>query len=321
MRRVWLRLSMAIAGLSLLLLYTFIAAAGYQLVLIITDRRPDPVRIATYFVVVTLAAGYVSYRLGISGLLRDLDVVEIGPVNAPAMYAPFESVRPAFDVEEVSFYVAGLGEPNALAIGTARGGAIVVDIGLFRLLSRAELETIIAHELAHLEGSDGLIQTLGYTAVRTISGVCFLVLLAIGLLVGGFVRALSWLRGTTPRPFLIHLAVVQQRTAQVVAVLFLALTLPLRAHSRRREYAADDRAVEATGNPIALARALVKIQRAATPGWGILASLYVHGDEEGSLSRLLSTHPPMGERIERLVRRANERDARAARSERALRTR
>jgi heat shock protein HtpX len=50
----------------------------------------------------------------------------------------------------------------------------------------------------------------------------------------------------------------------------------------------------------------VKIQRAATPGWGIRSSLYVHGDEEGILSRLLATHPPMAERIERLVDRENE---------------
>nr|WP_281280708.1 M48 family metalloprotease [Natronomonas salsuginis] len=94
--------------------------------------------------------------------------------------------------------------------------------------------------------------------------------------------------------------------AQAVVILLFALTLALRAHSRRRECAADDRPVDATADLRALARALVKVQRAATPGRGIRSSLYVHGDEEGMLSRLLATHPPVAERIERLIGRASE---------------
>ncbi|MDR9429871.1 MAG: M48 family metalloprotease [Natronomonas sp.] len=90
--------------------------------------------------------------------------------------------------------------------------------------------------------------------------------------------------------------------AQAVVILLFALTLTLRAHSRRRECAADDRPVDATADLIALARALVKIQWAATPGRRIRSSLYVHGDEEGMLSRLLATHSPMAERTERLTR-------------------
>jgi len=310
MRRLWLRLSMALVGVVLLFLYALVALVGYQLLVSVFESSPDPIRIAFYFAIATLVVGYLSYRLGTEGLLRDLDPVEITPTDAPRLHARLESIRPAFDVEDVTLYAARLGEPNAFAIGSSRGGAIVIDIGLFRRLSGAELEAIVAHELAHLEGNDGLIQTLGYTAVRTVTGICYFLLLPVGLLVGGVFRATSWLRGQSPRPFFTHLDVVQWRTAQLVVLLLLLLTLPLRAHSRRREYAADDRAVEATGNPIALARALVKIQRAATPGWGPLSPLYIHGDEEGSLIRLLSTHPPMDARIERLVRRAN-RDYRA----------
>ena len=307
MRRLLLRVSMTLVGLSLLCLYALVALVGYQFLVAVFETPPSPLRIALYFAIVTLLVGYLSYRLGTAGLLRDIDAVEVTAADAPRLHARLDSIRPSFDVENVALYAARLGEPNALAIGTPRGGAIVVDVGLFRLLSEAELGAIIAHELAHLEGNDGLIQTLGYTAVRTVSGLCYVLLLPVGLLVGGVLRGISWVRGTSPRPFLTHLAAVQWRTAQLVIVLLLLLTLPLRAHSRRREYAADDRAVETTGNPIALARALAKIHRAATPGWGLLSPLYVHGDEEGTLVRLLSTHPPMDERIERLIRRANER--------------
>lgn len=313
MRRLRLRLLMALAGLSLLALYGLVAVASYGLLVSVFPDRPDPVRLLVYFALVTLAVGYLSYRLGTAGLLDELDAVELTPEGAPGLYARVERIAPAFDVGDVTLYVARMEAPNALAIGTARGGAVVLDVSLFRLLTVPELETIIAHELAHLEGRDGLIQTLGYTAVRTAGGVGYLLLLPVGLLVGGLLRALSLIRGKRPRPLLEHLALVQWRVAQVVIVALFSVTLLLCAHSRRREYAADDRAVEATGDPIALARALVKIQRASTPTWGTLSPLYVHGDEEGILTRLLSTHPPMDERIGRLIRRTNRESERSRR--------
>lgn len=297
---------MGLTGISLLLLYALAAAAGYQLLLSVFDRRPSLIRLVAYFLLLTVTMGYLSYRLGTAGLLRNLDAVEITLADAPKLNARIERIASTFDVRDVTLYAARMDAPNALAIGTARSGAIVLDVGLFRLLTTSELEAIVAHEFAHLEGRDGLIQTIGYTAIRTVSGVSYLLLLPFGLLVGGVLRALSWLRGERPRPFLTHLALVQWRVAQVVIIALSGVTLLLRAHSRRREYAADDRAIEATGNPFALARALVKIQRASLPGWGLLSSLYVHGDEDGLLTQLLATHPPIDERVERLIRRANE---------------
>ncbi len=57
------------------------------------------------------------------------------------------------------------------------------------------------------------------------------------------------------------------------------------------------------GKPLALARALRKIERASTADIGPLTPLYVHGTEDNPLSRLLSTHPPMDDRIDRLRQR------------------
>jgi heat shock protein HtpX len=65
-----------------------------------------------------------------------------------------------------------------------------------------------------------------------------------------------------------------------------------------------------TGRPLALARALRKIERAGQPGGGLLSPLYVHAEEEDPLTRLLSTHPPMDARVERLVELAETRGAR-----------
>jgi heat shock protein HtpX len=304
MGRLRLRFLMALTGVTLLAGYLLAALAGYQLLTVVWELRPDPVRAVAYFVVATVVVGYLSYRLGTEALLSELDTRELTEAEAPWLYARVDALRRDIGVGDVTVYTTRMDAPNAFALGTARGGSLVIDYGLFRILTAEELAAVLAHELAHLESRDGLIQTFGYTQVRTVGGVLYLALLPVGLLVGGVLRALSWLRCETPRPFSEHLAIVQFRVAQFVVLLLFVLTLALRAHSRRREYAADDRAVEATGNPIALARALVKIERAATPGWGTLSPLYIHGDEGGLLTRLLATHPRMEERIERLVRMA-----------------
>lgn len=305
MGRLRLRFLMALIGVTLLVVYLLAALAGYQLLAVVWQYRPDPVRAIAYFVVATLVIGYLSYRLGTTALLSELDTRELTEADAPWLYARIDAIRENITVGDVTVYAARMDAPNALALGTAGGGALVLDYGLFKILTAEELEAVVAHELAHLESRDGLLQTLGYTLVRTVGGVLYLALLPVGLLVGGILRALAWLRGETPRPFSVHLAVVQFRVVQFVILLLFAVTLVLRAHSRRREFAADDRAVEATGKPIALARALVKIERAASPAWGTLSPLYIHGDEGGLLTRLLATHPRMEARIERLVRKAN----------------
>lgn len=305
-RRLPLRVLMAVTGLSLLAIYLLLAALAHRLLVVVWAERPSPLRIAAYFLVVTLLIGLLSYRLGTAGILRELDATEVTRADAPWLHNRLDRLRESFDVSAVTVHVGRLEAPNALGVGSG-DGALVLDRDLFAILTPAELEAIMAHELAHLEGRDGLVQTLGYTVVRTVGGVLFLLLLPVGLLVGGLMRAVSWLRGRPPRPFGQHLAIVQFAVAQAVVLVLFTLTIALRAHSRRREYRADDRAVEATGDPIVLARALVKIERAATPGWGLLSPLYVHGDEEGLLTRLLATHPPLDQRVERLVRAANER--------------
>jgi heat shock protein HtpX len=75
--------------------------------------------------------------------------------------------------------------------------------------------------------------------------------------------------------------------------------LAVLAYSRRREFAADERAAAATGDPVALARALWKIRQAAGGG-GLRSLLYVQGERDDP-GRLLSTHPPVEERIRRLL--------------------
>jgi heat shock protein HtpX len=125
------------------------------------------------------------------------------------------------------------------------------------------------------------------------------------LVVIGGARAIAWMRGRPNEWSRSPLLLVYDWASIGITFLAIAVTLLIRAHSRRREYAADDRAVTVTENPLALARALHKIQRATDHKHGMLSPLYVRGDETGRLTRLLSTHPPMDDRIERLLQQSN----------------
>lgn len=304
MRRLGVRLLMAAVGVALVAFYASAAYLAYLFLRWAWLGRPD---LATTLAVVaglTVIFGYLSYRFGTARLVGALDAAEIPRGRAPGLYDRVERLSARADVATPRLLVADMEAPNALAVGSPSNGAVVLDRGLFRLLGAAEVEAIIAHEMAHLESHDGLVQTVAYSAVQMVVGLVMVALLPALLLLTGVTRGLAWIRG---RPLSVGpVGRLRRWLGHTVAAVLVVLTLVVRAHSRRREFAADDRAVELTGDPLALARALRTIERASTPG-GLLAPLYVHGDEEGPLTRLLSTHPPMDERVERLRRQAQER--------------
>lgn len=306
-RRNLTRVATAAAGLATLAFYAVAAYFAWLGLLFLWRQRPDPLTTAVVVVVVTVAFGYASYRLGTAAVLRSLDARDLPRERAPQLYRRLDELSSALGVETPTVCLARMEAPNALALGGPTNGVVVLDTSLFRLLSARELDTIVAHELAHVRNRDGLVSTLGATLVSTVAGLLGMALLPAMLLAAGAARAAALVRGRSAAD--IQRATVRARRAvgSLAVVLLFALTLVLRAHSRRRELAADDIAAELTGDPQALARALSRIQRAAA-ATGPLSSLYIHGDEQGTLTRLLATHPPMEQRIERLQRRAMRRD-------------
>lgn len=294
---------MAVVGVVVLVLYAMAAFVVYRGLLYVWAQRPDPATTVAVVLGLALALGYASYRAGLAALRRDLDLAAIPRPHAPELYDRVGAMADEMGVEPPALAVGQMGAPNALALGGPRDGLVVIDPALFRLLDGPQLETILAHELAHLENRDGLVKTLGSSVVRTVTALVTLALLPVIILAVGVARAVAYIRGGSPREITAAaMAAHAYATAGAVVVLFV-FTLALRAYSRRREFAADDRAVEVTGRPIALASALARIDRAARPPEGLLSDLVVHGDEEGTLTRLLATHPRMEERIERLVGR------------------
>lgn len=295
------RLLMAVVGLAVLAGYAGAAYLGYLAVQALWTIRPDPAVLIAVLVGVTAVSGYLSYRSGTARLLSAFPTSRLPRDRAPALHRRLDRLVERMDLDRPEVYVAQMGLPNALAVGGPGRGALVLDRALFRLLNADELDGIMAHELAHLESHDSLVRTLAYSAGRTVVALVALAVLPAVLLLTGIARGWMWIRG---RPFSRgRLDAVRRGVGRTVVVVFVALALLVRAHSRRREFAADDRAVAVTGDPIALARALKRIDRASEPGWGLFAPLYrdENGDKDDPVARWLSTHPPMDERIERLT--------------------
>ncbi|QLG62932.1 M48 family metallopeptidase [Halorarum salinum] len=307
-----MRVAMAVVGLATLGFYAVAALLVYLGARALWANRPDPVAFAVLLAAAALASGLLTYRLGPRNALEGLDARELPPNRAPAVYRIRDRLAGATNVPPPRVYVARLGEPNALTLG-GRTPALVVDYSLFSLLAADEFEAVLAHEFAHLEVGDGLFQTLAYSVVHSLVGVVALALAPLGFVLRGFGVGIALVGGrpgdwrATPPGRL--------RTAleRALTLLLVGLTALVRAHSRRREHAADDRAAAVTGNPLALARALRKIDRST--GFRFpFAPLSPRRRESGPVGRLLSTHPSVDERIERL-------EAAAARMERERRER
>nr|WP_283102274.1 M48 family metalloprotease [Haloplanus sp. XH21] len=297
--------------------YAALAFVTYRALLLLWAQRPATLTTAVVVVGLAVVFGYASYRVGTARLRFALDAVELPRRAAPRLHRRVDDLAERLGVESPRLLVASMNQPNALALGGARDGDVVLDRSLFRLLTAPELEAIVAHELAHLQRWDSLVKTLGYSLVRILTGLVWLVLLPVALLVVGVARALALARGGDPGTVHRAARVADAAVTSLVVVCLFGLLAVVQAYSRHREFAADGTAARLTGRPLALASALEKINRATTPG-GLLSRLVIHGEEERLGTDLLASHPPMTARIERLRERA-EGDEKAVQRERIRR--
>jgi heat shock protein HtpX len=200
---------------------------------------------------------------------------ELLPGEAPALHSAVDSLAARAGVTRPRLYLLGDGYPRALSAGRGAGGgaALAVSAGLLAVATPAELEGIVAHELAHLRRRDVLVQTTGVTIA--------VALVEASRLGGWFQRAL--LLGLGP---------------VAAAVVHLLL-------SPKREYEADRLAAELCSSPHGLADALLRLEQSmglvefeASPATEPLYTANPFAEE--GLAGLFGTHPPLGERVSRL---------------------
>ncbi|RMB12710.1 zinc metalloprotease HtpX [Eilatimonas milleporae] len=186
-------------------------------------------------------------------------------------------------------YIIDTPQPNAFATGRDPAhAAVAATTGLLNTLNRDEVEGVMAHELAHIKNRDTLIMTITATIAGAIS-----MLANFALFFGGNRNNPLGLVGT------IALMVLAPVAAALVQM----------AISRTREYQADRTGAEICGRPRALASALSRLHKGAAVTVNpdaernpASAHLFIVNPlKGGSIDSLFSTHPPMEERIRRLM--------------------
>jgi heat shock protein HtpX len=221
---------------------------------------------------------------------------EVGPAEAPMLHRLADRLALQYRVPKPRVYVSPDPSPNAFATGRGPShAAICVNEGLLRILDEEELYGVLAHEFAHVRNRDILISSV----VAVLAGAITLIanLAQWGLMFGGF-------GGRDERDSHGGGGIVAGLLTIILAP--IAATLIQLAVSRSREFEADHTGAEVSGDPMALASALRKLERAtqvipsqtAQPAF---AHLYIVNPLGGrTLAGLFSTHPPLEERIRRL---------------------
>jgi heat shock protein HtpX len=256
---------------------------------------------------VVFASGYTFLLILVGGMfllqifasdklaLHAMGAREVSPQEAPQLHAMIERLCVQADLPKPRIAVANTRMPNAFAIGRSpKKATVCATTGIMELLSPAELEGVMAHELTHVQNRDVMVMTIA-SFFATVAAY----IVQFGFFFGGGGMGDSDEDG--PGVLVVIL---------VSVVVYIVSFLLLQALSRYREFAADRGAAVITGRPSALSSALMKISgrmdqipsrdlRAAEE----LAAFYIFPPHaKQSLMNLFSTHPPIEKRIAALSR-------------------
>jgi len=211
--------------------------------------------------------------------------------EAPELYAMVRRLAQRAGLPMPRLYLVPEMQPNAFATGRdPQHGVVAVTQGLLQMMERSEVEGVIAHELAHIRNRDTLIMAVAATIAGAISALAHMFYYAT-----------------------LFFGHRDERSGNPLAALVLVIVAPLAAMiiqlaiSRAREYEADRVGAMIAGTPMGLANALRKLELAAERipaehAQPATAHMYIVNPlRGGGLMAMFSTHPPVQERIRRLM--------------------
>lgn len=249
--------------------------------------------------VLALIMNFAAYFFSDKIVLATSGAVPVEPHEDPELHAMVEEVARKAGIPKPRVYLIPVETPNAFATGrNPENGVVAVTAGIRKLLTPEELKGVIAHEIAHIKNRDILVSTIAATLVGAITYIAQMAQWA--LMLGGLKQDEE-----NKNP----LALVGMIVA--IIVIPIAATLLQLAISRSREFLADETGARLIRNPVALAKALEKLEN-----WNraypmdinpAKAQMFIVNPlSSKSLFKLLSTHPPIEERIYRLLQMTRE---------------
>ena len=246
--------------------------------------------------IVSMAINFFSYWFSDKIVLRMYGATEVDMNSAPELVRMVANLSRRAELPMPRVYIIDTDSPNAFATGRDPDhSAIAVTDSLMRALSPDELEGVLAHELSHVKNRDILISTV----VASIAG-------AISILanMAQWAAIFGMGRGNDE----------DEGGSSLIGSLFMMILAPIAAMliqmgiSRSREFMADESGGRLSGNPMALASALRKIEYyalhrtmpEATPATSHMFIVNPFAGSGAWLLGLFSTHPPTDARVQKL---------------------
>jgi heat shock protein HtpX len=269
-------------------LKTAVLMAGLLALLMAAGQAIGGMNGLIYGSILGLGMNFFMYFFSDRLVLRMYGAHVVTEQEAPELYRLVDRLRQQAGLPMPVVAVAPHDQPNAFATGRSPEKAVVaVTTGILRTMPQAELEGVIAHELAHVKNRDMLISTI-----------------AAGM--AGMIANLPWLlmfmggpRSDEGRHPLAELGMIILAPIAAMLIQF--------AISRQREFEADRTGAEILGRPLVLASALRRLDAMAhqipmnvAPAAAPLAQVNPLAATGGAMMNLFSTHPPIEERVARL---------------------
>lgn len=247
--------------------------------------------------IIAIFSTFFSYYFSDSIALAVNGAHRIEEQDDPELFHLVENTSKVADIPLPRVYIINDPSPNAFATGrNPQHAAIAVTTGLRQLMSKSELEGVLAHELSHIKNYDILFMTLVAVLVGTVT------MLADWFIRFGFIGGRNRERQGSANLIFVIIGIILIILSPIIA------TLIQLAISRKREYLADSSGVLLTRYPEGLANALEKIKDYGRPmlhANHATAHLFIANPlKGGNMNKLFATHPPIDDRI-KILREMN----------------
>ncbi len=240
---------------------------------------------------IALAMNFLTYWYSDRIVLSMYKAQELSPTDAPALHAIVEDLAQRAGIPKPRVVLVPQDSPNAFATGRNPHKAVVaVTRGILKLMPPEELRGVLAHEIGHIKNRDILIQSVAAVLATAI------------MFLGNMLRFAAFFGGSRD----------DNRGGNPIAAIALAILAPIAAMliqmaiSRSREFLADATGAGLAGDPKPLAMALQRLSNAAKQlpmqGHPATENLFIVNPFSGrGLGNLFATHPPVEERVRRLL--------------------